>query len=55
MLIRIVHEPTGEEFFFRFRSSKQAANAKALLEEYGIPMFLKRYGYAVLRTVDECR
>ena len=44
MLIRITHEPTGEEFFFRFRSRKQAANAKALLEEYGVSMFLRRYG-----------
>ena len=48
MLIRIVHKPTGEEFLFRFRSRKQAANAKAVLEEYGVPVFLERYGeYAV--------
>jgi hypothetical protein len=44
MLIRIVHEPTREEFFFRFQSRKQAANALAVLEEYGVPMFLERYG-----------
>lgn len=48
MLIRITHEPTGEEFFFRFRTRKQAANAMALLNEYRdteavIPMFLERY------------
>jgi len=44
MRICITHLSTGRRFYFEFEDRKSAADALAVLQEYGVPVFLERFG-----------